>query len=45
MTQDPVNNSIPGDLAVAEGQKNGKFSLNGKLIRSLMCQSYEGQAL
>ena len=37
VTQDLVNNSIlssPGDLAVAEGQRNGKFSLNGKLGHS-----------
>ena len=26
--------SSPGDLAVAEGQQNGKFSLNGKLGHS-----------
>ena len=34
VAQNPVNNSILslhlGDLAVAEGQRNGKFSLNCK---------------
>ena len=28
--QQPYFQSSPGDLAVVEGQRNGKFSLNGK---------------
>ena len=37
VTQDPVklhSQSSPGDLAVVEGQRNGKFSQNGKLGHS-----------
>ena len=43
--------SSPGDLAVDEGQRNGKFSQNGrfgqngKLVRSLMCQSDKEKAI
>ena len=32
--------SSPGDLAVAEGQRNGKFSLNGKFCQNgKLCHS------
>ena len=43
--------SSPGDMAVLEKQRNGKFSQNGMfgqnsmLRRSLMCHSDKGQAL
>ena len=46
VAHDPVNNCIlssPGDLAVVERHRNGKFSKNGKLGHS--CVSDKGQAL
>ena len=41
--QQLLSQSSPGDLAVAEGQRNGKFNLNDKLGHS--CVSDKGQAL
>ena len=34
--QQLYSQSSPGDLAVVEGQRNGKFSQNGKLVTHVL---------